>query len=418
MLARLRRRLTALAAVLTGCVVAAVAAASFWICGTLYTAQRQATFAANISDLAGQWERDNTLELDRIQRDDIRFFLAENGTPLMISTLAAHSEQSALWEALRDAGFDPEAAPLFSQQEEILLQRVALPGGDSRLAARKQATEQGWRLLVAWQPLAAERQTLLRAAAAFSLLAAAGIALLTALCWIIAGRAIRPVREAMRQQREFVRAAGHELRTPLGVLRAGLAVLPGENAEAARRHIGLMDAEAARMGGLIDNLLVLSGGGLIQPGPPQSFAPDTLLLDMAEAWEPAVRRAGRQLQVILPPEPLDPIHGHREELRQILSIFLDNALRYAPVGSAIELHCTVRGRKVTWAVCDHGPGVPDAEKAAVFQRFWRADSGRSDRDHFGLGLSVAAELAARCGMQLGVRDACGGGAAFWVSADR
>lgn len=417
MLARLRRRLTALAAALTGCVVVAVAAVSFCLCGALYTAQRQASFEAEVSELAGQWELDGTLDLTRARPSGVQLYLTENGTPLVLSGLAEDSNCTALWRVLIDTGFDPDVPPLFSQSEEITLERAALPDGAARVAARKQVAGHSWRLLVAWQPLDAERQVLLRAAAVFALVAAAGVAALTAVCWAVAGRAIRPVQEAMREQREFVRAAGHELRTPLGVLRAGLAVLPGEDDETVRRHIGLLDAEAARMGGLIDDLLTLSGGGLVQPEPPKPLAPDTLLLELAEAWEPAVRRAGRRLRVFLPDGPVPVIDGHREALRQILSVFLDNALRYAPGDTEIELHCSAQGKKILWEVRDHGPGVPDAEKSAVFRRFWRADSVRADRKHFGLGLSVAAELAERCGLRLSVRDTPGGGATFRVEAE-
>lgn len=418
MLTRLRRRLTVLSAVLTGCVTVAVAAASFGLCGALYTAQRQASFEAEVAGLAGQWELDGALDLTRARPSGVQLYLTENGTPLLLSSYADNSDRAVLWEALRGAGFDPDVPPLFAQSETAALERISLPGGEARAAALKQMTEQGWRLLVAWQPLGAERQVLLRAAAAFTLVAAVGVAALTAVCWAVAGRAIRPVREAMREQREFVRAAGHELRTPLGVLRAGLAALPGEDGDAALRHIGLLDAEAARMGGLIDDLLILSGGGMVQPEPPRPLAPDTLLLELAEAWEPVARRAGRRLRVFLPDDPLPVIDGHREALRQILSAFLDNALRYTPENTEIELSCGVRGKKIFWEVRDHGPGVPDAEKDAVFRRFWRADSGRADREHFGLGLSVAAELAERCALRLSVRDAPGGGAAFLVEARR
>lgn len=422
MLARLRRRLTLLAAALTGCVVLAVAAVSFLLCASLYTAQRQASFEAAVADLSGRWETENALDLSQTQntalQNGLQLYFAENGQPLVLSGLTESSGMEQVWQNLRQAGFDPDLPPLFSQTETAELYHVELLNGPVRLSAYKQATGEGWRMLVAWQSLRTEQQTLWRAAAAFSVVAVAGIGLLAAACWIVAGRAIRPVRQAMDQQREFVRAAGHELRAPLSVLRAGLAVLPQEKEEESRRHISLLDAEATRMGRLIDELLILSGGGMVQAGPPQLLEPDTLLLDLAEAWEPAAHSAGRKLQVILPPQPLPPVQVCREELCQILSVFLDNALRYAPKGTAIELYCTTRGRKIVWEVRDHGPGVPDQAKEAVFQRFWRADASRSSREHFGLGLSVAQELAGRCGVQLGVCDTPGGGATFRVEVVR
>lgn len=422
MLARLRRRLTLLAAALTGCVVLAVAAVSFVLCASLYTSQRQAAFEAAVAGLNSQWETENALDLSQTQntaeQNGLYLYFEENGQPLVISGLTEGGSMEQIRQALRQAGFDPELPPLFSRTETAELPHVKISNQPVRLSACKQTTGEGWRMLIAWQPLRAEWQILWRAAAAFLLVAMAGIGVLAAVCWVVAGRAIRPVRQAMEQQREFVRAAGHELRTPLSVLRAGLAVLPGEKESEARRHISLLDAETARMGRLIDELLILSGGGMIQASQPQWLEPDTFLLELAEAWEPAAHSRGRRLQVILPPQPLPPVQVCREELSQILGIFLDNALRYSPEGKAVELHCAAQGRKMIWEVCDHGPGVPDQAKEAVFRRFWRADASRSSREHFGLGLSVAQELAGRCGLQLGVSDTPGGGATFRVEVAR
>ncbi len=64
------------------------------------------------------------------------------------------------------------------------------------------------------------------------------------------------------------------------------------------------------------------------------------------------------------------------------------------------------------SVVDHGPGIPDGEKQAVFRRFYRADPSRTDRRHFGLGLSIARELAGSLGAQLALTDTPGGGATF------
>ena len=128
MLTRLRRRLTMLAAVLTGSVVVAVAAVSFLLCGRMYTAQRQAAFEAAVSDLASQWELDNALDWQRIQdsaaRNSIRFYFAENGSALLLSGLAEESDRALVWQALRQAGFDPDAPPLSAGGQAQALERV------------------------------------------------------------------------------------------------------------------------------------------------------------------------------------------------------------------------------------------------------------------------------------------------------
>lgn len=419
MLAQLRRRLTGFAALLTGSVVAAVAVVSFLICARLYSDQRSTTFEASVQDLFGQWNYSLSIDLQQLQAaaqaKGIGLYFEENGRSLMVSQLQDSAERSKELQALLEhEGFSPSQPPFLKHQESILLPSATLAHQTVRIMAHKQRTDHGWRLLVAWQPLAAEQQFLGWAAVGFGVLAVIGIGLTALLCWVVAGRAIQPIAAAMKEQQEFVRAAGHELRTPLGVFRAGLAILPQENSSNARRHIQLLDAEAMRMSRLIDNLLTLSGGGLLQTSPPQQVQPDTFLLDLAESWEPAVRRRGLRLCCSLPEQALPSVMVCKEELCQILSIFLDNAMQYSPQGSSIELCCQLRDHRIFWTVADHGPGIPDEQKAQVFQRFWRAEKSRSDRSHFGLGLSVATELACHSGMTLTLKDTPGGGAAFSV----
>ena len=104
----------------------------------------------------------------------------------------------------------------------------------------------------------------------------------------------------------------------------------------------------------------------------------------------------------------------------MLSILLDNALTYTPAGKQVTLSACrreARGHKkagVTFAVSDQGCGVPDADKKHVFDRFYRADGSRTDRQHYGLGLSVAKELVQLHGGTIGLEDAEDGGARFLV----
>ena len=93
-------------------------------------------------------------------------------------------------------------------------------------------------------------------------------------------------------------------------------------------------------------------------------------------------------------------------------MLLDNALSYTPEGGRVELLLEKAGERVKLTVRDSGPGVPDSEKQRIFERFYRADSARRDREHFGLGLCVAQEIVELHKGKLWVEDAPGGGAAF------
>lgn len=161
----------------------------------MYTSQRQAAFEAAVAGLRSQWETENALDLSQTQntteQNGLYLYFEENSQPLVISGLTENGSMEQIRQALRQAGFDPELPPLFSRTETAELPHVKISNQPVRLSACKQTTGEGWRMLIVWQPLRAERQILWRAAAAFLLVAMAGIGVLAAVCWVVAGRAIR-----------------------------------------------------------------------------------------------------------------------------------------------------------------------------------------------------------------------------------
>ena len=103
---------------------------------------------------------------------------------------------------------------------------------------------------------------------------------------------------------------------------------------------------------------------------------------------------GLRLELSLPEEALPRYQWDGSRIEQALSVLLDNALSYTPAGGNIELILERQpGGRAKFTVRDSGPGVPDSEKEHIFERFYRADSARRDREHFGLGLCVAKEIA-------------------------
>ena len=116
---------------------------------------------------------------------------------------------------------------------------------------------------------------------------------------------------------------------------------------------------------------------------------------------------GHVLTLELPDEPLPHLSLDRERLTQLFGILLSNACSYTPKGTPIEICARSEPHFVELSVIDHGPGIPDPEKEAIFRRFYRGDASRTEKQHFGLGLSVAAELAALHAARLTVRDTPG-----------
>ena len=105
----------------------------------------------------------------------------------------------------------------------------------------------------------------------------------------------------------------------------------------------------------------------------------------------------------------------QERLFQILSIFLDNAISYSPENSSIEIQTRQTTKELTFLVADHGKGIAKADRPFIFDRFYRADKSHTDKSHFGLGLSIAEELAKMLSGRIGFKDTPGGGATFFLT---
>ncbi|MFR9191093.1 MAG: sensor histidine kinase [Anaerotruncus massiliensis (ex Togo et al. 2019)] len=142
---------------------------------------------------------------------------------------------------------------------------------------------------------------------------------------------------------------------------------------------------------------------------------ETLLLDAAEWFEPAAAEKQIRISVSLPEETLPRCRCDQQRIRQVLSILVDNAVSYAGEGGRVVLSAGWKRGWFSIRVADNGPGIPDAEKARVFDRFYRADKARSGREHYGLGLSIAREIAALHRGRLTAGDTPGGGATFTLS---
>ena len=193
-----------------------------------------------------------------------------------------------------------------------------------------------------------------------------------------------------------------------------LSALEKAGPEEQERFRENIRAEGTRMSRLVDDMLALASADsrswAVNRSPVEL---DTLALEVYEQFSSMARERGLRFSVSLPEEeiPLCRCDGNR--IAQALSVLLDNAFSYTPSGGRVELSLTLRpGGRVRFSVADTGPGVPEEEKERIFQRFYRADASRQNREHFGLGLCVAREIVELHKGRLWVEDAPGGGAVF------
>lgn len=202
--------------------------------------------------------------------------------------------------------------------------------------------------------------------------------------------------EAEQRLRRFVADASHELRTPLMSVRgyADLFQYAAANAPEERdKHLARLRAEAARMGVLLDDLLLLARLDAAEVETPLR-PKDTDLVELVHEAADAFRAAhpDRPLTVTNGPESLTlRLDPHR--VRQVLDNLLTNAAIHTPAGTPVSVTVTVAAGHTLVRVIDEGPGIPPAEQEKVFDRFYRVDKARSrDRGGSGLGLAVARSL--------------------------
>lgn len=239
------------------------------------------------------------------------------------------------------------------------------------------------------------------------------VAALGLFAWYFTKRLLQPLEENQKKQTQFLASASHELRTPLAVILSCASASGRASGEERQHFLDSIQSEGLRMSRLIDDMLLLTNADnhnwTIRKEPAEL---DTLLLDTFEAFEPIAQEKSIRLSIELPDTATPLFSCDRERIRQVLSILLHNAVSYTPNGGHIRLSLSSDEKNIRLSVTDNGIGIPDSEKAHIFERFYRADQSRSQKGHFGLGLCIAAEIMKAHHGQIQVSDTPGGGATF------
>ncbi len=299
-------------------------------------------------------------------------------------------------------------------------------------------TENSCKKMVLLQDITRNRLKLARTACSYLLIDLFGILLLFFTGRWFVRRSLRPMEEVYKKQQDFAASASHELRSPLSVIQTSADAAWGMLSRQSESPLDtstadvlkLLDtikSECRRGSSLIKNLLLLVSAEQNQWAvKKRAFEIDTLLLNLLELYEPLCFAKNGTLLLELPGEDLPAAYADPDLCRQILTILLDNAITYGlsencqhRLSDSEDGSCgkiILRGEavhsRVYISVIDHGPGIPDKEKSLIFDRFYKSDKSRNSKEHFGLGLSIAAALAELQGISLKITDTPGGGTTF------
>lgn len=207
-----------------------------------------------------------------------------------------------------------------------------------------------------------------------------------ALSYLLARWTLRPIERAMDDETRFVSDASHELRTPLATMRMENEVLLRDTEAKKSDYKEQLKSnleEIDKLRQLTDTLLRLSGSSKLEMG----------IVDASNVVASAVERISHAAEA--KNITVDNKIGHfmlntnEDALSEIVYIFLDNAVKYAPADSTVEIYSS---DKKSISVRDHGPGIADKDLPNIFNRFYRADESRNS-EGFGLGLSLASRMA-------------------------
>jgi signal transduction histidine kinase len=236
---------------------------------------------------------------------------------------------------------------------------------------------------------------------AFVVIAFAALFLLAAGGFILVRKSTAPIERSIEFMRRFMADAAHELRTPITILRTRAEVALQQPREAANYVAALqgIEAEARRLGGIVDSLLVLAraDAGERQIEKTRIFL-DDIAIDAAGAAQVVARQKNVDVTVDLFEEA--PVEGDPILIRQLIMIVLDNAVKFTDAGGQVHVRVSMLEGAPTFAVEDTGIGIKQEELSRVFQRFFRGETARSRTDGAGLGLSIASWIAREHGADI------------------
>ncbi|HYU54541.1 MAG TPA: HAMP domain-containing sensor histidine kinase, partial [Gemmatimonadaceae bacterium] len=255
--------------------------------------------------------------------------------------------------------------------------------------------------------------------AAFAAIAFAALVLVAAGGFVLVRKSTAPIERSIEFMRRFMADAAHELRTPITILRtrAEITLQQPREAESYVAALRSVEAEAHRLGGIVDSLLVLARA---DTGERQIEKEKIFLDDVALDAAGAAQVVARQKNVDITVDEFEeaPVEGDPALVRQLIMILLDNAVKFTDAGGQVRVRVSMHDGSPTFRVEDTGIGIKAEELSRVFQRFFRGETARSRTNGAGLGLSIASWIAREHGAEISLTSEPGKGTNVIVTFPR
>lgn len=425
----------------TATILTTVCLIGFFIFNSHYQKETRATLEIQLNNLILSLQQEKMIShtsLRELQaKHDLLIYIADNGTPLQFENLL---EPAPIQEQLFNQAKEIAETTYGFNFTPFYLNSVDLPTvffnfegmnqKDYLAAITLFPTQNGRSQIVLLKDLSSTNAYIFYIQLIFIGLVLGGTLFLVIFSFWFVSLTLKPIKENQLKQAEFIAAASHELRAPLTVIEAGLSSLenitetstnglsghPIASSEQSSHFIRLMESECTRMKRLISDLLTLARSDAHQWHMQLAETEiDTLLIDLYDSFYSLSCDQKIAFHLQLPDELLPTVVCDGDRIKQALTILLDNALSYVPSGKSITLSALVTPKALNLQVIDTGIGIKDEDKTHIFERFYQGDRSRHEKNHYGLGLSIAYEIITLHHGKLTLTDTPGGGCTFTIS---
>lgn len=417
MFQRLRRQMTLFCGMITSGILLLMTVVCLLISEKALAQNSYEKFLNNGNSCAVYLETQNVLSHKWIRQAEqeygINLRILDNGKPLFFEHLDSERDTTDVEKAAKCAreeqGLDvnytgslTRTRMVFFQTEEFYACTALIPKGNGVLS------------MTAVYPLDTLYSQIKMQRILFTLMTAAAMAMLFLFSWVFTGKMLGQLEENSRKQTEFIASASHELRSPLAVISSSVQAIESRDGDQSV-FIENIKSETARMSRLVGDMLSLASAdnkswSILR----SSCELDTLILDVYEKYEPLLRRKNIRAEVVFVDDAVSLCRCDSSRISQVLGILVDNAVSYVPEGGKVRLGLEEKEKYFRLFVEDNGPGISDQAKETVFERFYRIDSARRDKQHFGLGLCIAKEIIDLHHGKIEICDTPGGGATFVI----
>ena len=222
------------------------------------------------------------------------------------------------------------------------------------------------------------------------IISASGLVAVLALIYILSGIVVKPIAKNIEKQKRFITDAGHELKTPITVIDADAELVEldyGEN-----EWLTDIKKQTKRLATLTKDLIYLSR--VEEDGYKPAcldFPISDMISERAMSFLAIAKTKGKELSLSI--EPMLSFNGDEKSISQLVSLLMDNAIKYSAKDDTIEINLEKHGKNIIFSVINSAPNIAPEELDRLFDRFYRGDKSRSAEGGYGLGLSVAKAIA-------------------------